>query len=76
MMDGYFCALQLTNSYEKVDFAATMLEDKALTWWRSALARKTLVLGNVGWDEFKMKLEAQFRDHDQEYQLRRKLQTL
>ena len=58
-----FCTVSgVTTSEEIVKVAVTLLEGKALTWWRAVSIECWAALGLCSWREFSQHLEAEFRD--------------
>ncbi len=65
--------MNVRDGAQVVVFAATLLEKRALTWWRTCLASGIAVLGVTNWAEFAAGLQNEFWDPDHEYQQKRRL---
>ena len=58
----------------RAKYAVSLLEGKALTWWRGMAS--TYTLGTLSWSDLCALLEAEFQDIDREMKLRRRIQGL
>ncbi len=65
-IDAFFDAAGVSDPVEKTKFAITLLEGRALAWWRS-----TSVGGQntLDWPAFVLALRTHFKDTDSEYHM-------
>ena len=59
--------MNMTTDNAMVNFASTLLEKRALTWWHTCLASGAAVVGVITWEQMCNGMQAKFRDPDHEY---------
>ncbi len=52
-IESYCLAMNVHNAVDVASFAVTLLEKRALTWWRTCLATGLAQIGTTGWFELK-----------------------
>ncbi len=73
-MEAFFDAACVYD-HEKTRFAITLLEGRALSWWRSVVS-SNVVSSTPQWHNFVAELRKHFKDTDHEFQLRQRLASL
>lgn len=67
----------MTDEQQRITYAGTLLEGKALTWFRAQLSTATPGYNKYDyWQEFKDALTGAFQDLEREIRLRRRLASM
>ena len=69
-MDSFFSAAGVNDEFEKTKFAVTLMDGRALAWWRSLVSGGFNNNHAVEWPMFVNALRVHFKDTDSEYHMR------